>query len=141
MPDFTAHTLDGRTVCMSDLKGQILILDFWFTGCVPCKAERPHFDRLARELKGRDVRFVSISLDTGVQLLSAWRKIAGTSDAESEVMDLNLDGGFKSDFVKRLNIRSVPRIMLVDRDGKIIDAYAKKPSDPKLRQQIEQLLD
>lgn len=140
MPDFTAQTLDGKVVHLSDFKDKILIIDFWFTGCVPCKAEMPYFDKLAKELAGKDVKFISVSLDTGEQLLAAWRKIVAAKEPSSEVVYLNLNGGFKSGFVKEMNIRSVPRIMMVGKDGRIIDTYAKKPSDPKLKQQIEQLL-
>lgn len=39
-----------------------------------------------------------------------------------------------------MNIRSVPRVVLVDKDGRIVDAYAKRPSDPKLKLQLEKLM-
>ena len=51
-----------------------------------------------------------------------------------------MPGGFKSDLVKKYLIRGVPRIVIVDKEGKIVDANAKRPSDPKLRMQLEQLV-
>lgn len=71
--------------------------------------------------------------------MAAWRKMMEGKEA-SPVLHLNLPGGFKSDFMKTLNITSVPRMLLLDREGRIVEAYAKRPSDPKLKQQIEQLL-
>ncbi len=139
MPSFEAQTVDGRTYRLEDFKGSLVVLDFWFTGCVPCKAEMPYLERLAGEMNGRDIRFVSVSLDTGNQLMAAWRKMMEGKEA-SPVLHLNLPGGFKSDFMKTLNITSVPRMLLLDREGWIVEAYAKRPSDPKLKQQIEQLL-
>lgn len=140
MPDFTANDITGREYHLSDFKGKVVVLDFWFTGCVPCKAEMPFLEKLADELSGDDVCFISVSLDTGSQLLAAWRKIIESKDAGCKVLNLNLPGGFKSDFMKTMNIKFVPRIMLVGKDGKIIDTYAKKPSDPKLKQQIGELI-
>lgn len=140
MPDFTANTVAGKDYKLSDFKGKILVLDFWFTGCIPCKAEMPFFDKLAEEFQGQSVQFISISLDMGDQLMSLWKKMMAEKDDKGPVLNVNLPGGFKSEFAAKMNIRSVPRIVLVDKEGNIVDAYAKRPSDPKLKQQIENLL-
>ena len=113
---------------------------FWFTGCIPCRAEMPYFDRLAETFKDRPVQFLSVSLDTGDQLMALWKKMVSEKDGKSPVLNLNLPGGFRSDFTARMNIRSVPRVVLVDKDGHIVDAYAKRPSDPKLKLQLEKLM-
>ena len=139
MPDFEAQTVEGKTYRLTDFRGQLVVLDFWFTGCVPCKAEMPYLEQLAEDLNGRNIRFVSVSLDTGNQLMAAWRKMMEVKEG-SAVLNLNLPGGFKSDFMKTLNIKAVPRMLLVDCEGKIVEPYAKRPSDPKLKQQIERLL-
>lgn len=140
MPDFAANTVDGKEYKLSDFKGKILVLDFWFTGCIPCKAEMPFFDKLAEELKGQPVQFISVSLDTGDQLMALWKKMMAGKDDQDPVLNVNLPNGFKSEFAVKMNIRSVPRIVLVDKEGNIVDAYAKRPSDLKLKQQIEGLL-
>lgn len=139
MPDFTANDITGKEYHLSDFKGKVLLLDFWFTGCVPCKAEMPYLEKLAEDISGKDVVVISVSLDTGNQLLATWRKMIESKNADCKVLNVNLPGGFKSDFMKTMNIRFVPRIMLIGKDGKIIDTYAKKPSDPKLKQQIEEV--
>ncbi len=100
----------------------------------------PYFDRLAETFKDRPVQFLSVSLDTGEQLMAAWREIVSVKDGKSPVINLNLPGGFRSDFTARMNIHSVPRVVLVDKDGRIVDAYAKRPSDPKLKMQLEALV-
>ena len=100
----------------------------------------PYFDRLAETFKDRPVQFLSVSLDTGDQLMALWKKMVSEKDGKSPVLNLNLPGGFRSDFTARMNIRSVPRVVLVDKDGRIVDAYAKRPSDPKLKLQLEKLM-
>lgn len=140
MPDMTFNTVDGHEYRLSDFKGNIVILDFWFTGCLPCKAETPYFEQIARDFDGNDVRFISVSLDTGDQLYPAWQQMMRDKDPDSRVLGVNLPGGFTSPLLKQLNITGVPRIMLIDADGRIIDTHAKRPSDPKLREQLSRLL-
>lgn len=62
MPDFTAYTQDGKAYTLSDMKGKVVVIDFWFTGCIPCRAEMPYFDRLAETFKDRPVQFLSVSV-------------------------------------------------------------------------------
>lgn len=140
MPEFTANSVDGKEYKLSDFKGKVVIIDFWFTGCIPCKAEMPYYDKLAEEMQGKPIQFLSVSLDTGNQLMATWKKMMEEKDGKSPVLNVNLPQGFKSDFAANMNIRSVPRIVLVDKDGNIVDAYAKRPSDPKLKEQINTLL-
>ena len=98
----------------------------------------PYYDRLADELAATGIQFLSISLDTGNQLMATWKKMM-TSRAPSNVLYLNIPGGFKSDFIKQTGIKSVPRLMIVDKDGTIIDSCAKRPSDPKLKAKLSSL--
>lgn len=139
MPDFVCKDVEGKEYRLSDMKGDYVIVDFWFTGCVPCRAEMPYFDELAKDFDGKGVRFVSLSLDTGEQLYVAWENMMRKKPHAPGVLSVNLPDGFNSPLLKTLNIRGVPRIMLLDREGKIVESYAKRPSDPKLRQQLEKL--
>ena len=138
LPFFTGNTVDGRSYSLADFKGKYIMIDFWFTGCVPCKAEMPFYDRLADELADTGIQFLSISLDTGNQLMATWKKMM-TSRAPSHVLYLNIPGGFKSNFIKQTGIKSVPRLMIVGKDGTIIDSCAKRPSDPKLKAKLKDL--
>lgn len=140
LPFFTGNTVDGQSYSLADFKGRYIMIDFWFTGCVPCKAEMPFYDRLADELAYTGIQFLSISLDTGKQLMDTWKKMMA-SRAPSKVLYLNIPGGFKSDFIKQTGIKSVPRLMIVGKDGTIIDACAKRPSDPKLKAQLMALVE
>ncbi|WP_294626921.1 TlpA disulfide reductase family protein [uncultured Bacteroides sp.] len=138
-PAFTANDIDGKTYSSADYAGKVLVLDFWFSGCVPCKAEMPHMEKLAEKMKGKEIQFFTLSLDTGEPLLKAWRELV--KDKHGETLQLNVPKGFKSDIAKHYGIRSVPRIVIIDRQGKIVDAFAKRPSDPKLYRQLLKLLD
>ncbi|MBQ9668116.1 MAG: TlpA family protein disulfide reductase [Prevotella sp.] len=140
LDDFTAQTPEGQAWSLQGLHGKVVLLDFWYTGCIPCKAEMPYVEQLARHFSGQPFAVVSVSLDTGDQLMAAWRRMMAERSADSPVVHVNLPGGFRSPLIRKLGIRSVPRLMLLDAEGRVADAFAKRPSDPRLRQQIEQFL-
>lgn len=137
-PAFTANDADGKTYSTTDYAGKVLVLDFWFSGCIPCKAEMPYMEKLAEKMKGENIQFFTLSLDTGDQLLNAWKALV--KDKNGATLQLNVPNGFKSEVAKHYGIRSVPRIVVIDQQGKIVDAFAKRPSDPKLYQQLLRLL-
>lgn len=137
-PAFTANDVNGKSYSSSDFAGKVMVLDFWFSGCIPCKAEMPYMEKLAEKLKGENIQFFTLSLDTGEQLLKSWKTLV--KDKNGSTLQLNVPNGFKSELAKHYGIRSVPRIVIIDQQGKIVDAFAKRPSDPKLYQQLLKLL-
>lgn len=139
MPDFMFKNVDGKEFNFADFRGDYVIIDFWFTGCAPCRAEMPYFDEVAKAFDGKGVRFISLSVDTGDELYAEWEKMMREKPHAPGVLSVNLPDGFNSPLLKQLNIHGVPRIMLIDREGRIVESYAKRPSDPKLRQQLESL--
>ena len=137
-PDFTAHDLKGKAHNLSDFKGKVVLVDFWFTGCSPCKAEMPHLEKIARDMQGQEITFISISVDTGDDFVKAWKEFVAKKG--DETLNLLLPDGFKSPLMEKYLIKGVPRILIIDKDGTIVDAYARRPSDPKLRKQLEELV-
>ena len=139
MPTYPMKDVNGKEYSFSDFKGQYVLVDFWYTGCAPCRAEMPYFDKIAHEFDGKGIKFVSLSVDTGDELYAAWEKMMREKPADPAVLDVNLPEGFKSPLLSELGIHGVPRLMLLDPEGNIVEANAKRPSDPKLRQQITAL--
>jgi peroxiredoxin len=62
-PDFEVKTLEGETISLSDLKGKVVVLNFWFIGCAPCRVEMPGLNKLTEEYKEKDVVFIAFALD------------------------------------------------------------------------------
>lgn len=140
MPEFTAKTVDGKEYNINDFRGEYVLIDFWFTGCAPCRAEMPYFDRLAEEFDGHGVRFISLSVDAGPELYATWEQMMRKKSHTPGVLSVNLPDGFNSPLLKRLGITGVPRIMLIDPDGNILEPYARRPSDPKLSSRLSDLI-
>jgi len=66
-PDFTLSDIDGNKVRLADLKGKVVVLNFWSTSCAPCVAEIPSLNTLYRDLKGSGLTVLGISLDRTVK--------------------------------------------------------------------------
>ena len=64
-PDFTLEDLDGEPFTLSDYRGEIVVLNFWATWCLPCLAEMPDFEALHQQFGNDGIRVVGISQDTG----------------------------------------------------------------------------
>ena len=62
-PDFALPTLGGETFRLSDLRGKVVVVNFWATWCAPCREEIPDLVRLQEAYRGRGVAFVGVSVD------------------------------------------------------------------------------
>lgn len=122
-PDFTLEDLDGNTVRLSDFKGKVVYLDFWATNCAPCVKEIPHIKPLQEEFRDEDVVFLFISVGDRKEPLKSFLK---TKSFEGK--HLIAPEGFGSEVAKRYNINSLPRYLIVDRNGFIFNSDAPRPS-------------
>jgi len=61
--DFDVHTVDGRTIKLSDYRGKVLVMDFWATWCPPCRQETPQLARIARENQDRGLEVIGLHVD------------------------------------------------------------------------------
>lgn len=62
-PDYSAMDLDGAPVALSDLEGQVVLLNIWATWCPPCREEMPSMQRLYERLGPEGLRIVAVSID------------------------------------------------------------------------------
>jgi len=136
-PDFTYTAIDGKPITLSSLRGKYVYIDVWATWCAPCKGEIPYLVKLEEECKGKNIQFVSLSVDYQAQA-GAWRKYV--TDNKLTGYQVRADKDFKSDFIEKFNIVLIPRFILIDPAGNVVDADAKRPSDPALKKQFDELL-
>ena len=123
-PDFVLKDAKHREFRLTDFKGRYLLIDVWGIYCSPCIREIPIFNELKTEFKGANISFVQINLDATEDL---WIK---------KMKELNMNGvqllannGWKSEFRKAYKIDVIPTVILIDREGKFIDARAPLPSE------------
>ncbi|MEO8254596.1 MAG: TlpA disulfide reductase family protein [Flavobacterium sp.] len=127
---------NGGTTSLDDLKGKYVYLDIWATWCGPCKAEIPFLKEVEKKYHGKNIEFVSISLDEKKNY-TKWKTMI--KDKELSGIQLLADNNFLSSFVEDYKIEGIPRFILIDPQGNIVDADAPRPSDQKLIQLFEDL--
>jgi len=79
-PGFDLPRVGGEgALSLADLRGQVVLVNFWATWCKPCEDEMPAMERLYRRLGGDDFELVAVSVDTGVEEVEAFRERLGLS--------------------------------------------------------------
>ena len=135
--DFKFRDINGKQVALSDLKGKVVYIDIWATWCGPCKHEIPFLGTLEEEYaKNNEMAFMSVSIDQERDL-GKWKDM---------VKELNLKGiqlfagDQKQQITSPYKINSIPRFMLVGKDGKMISADAPRPSSNSIRKVLDAAL-
>lgn len=124
--DFLLHDSTGKEYRLADFKGKMLFIDFWASWCAPCKAQIPYQKELEKQYAGKDILFVSVSLDKSKV---DWLKAVKEEDLHGYI--LHAKGDFKNDFPKAYGVESIPRYMLIDAAGNIISDNMIKPQNKK----------
>ncbi|MEM9687640.1 MAG: TlpA disulfide reductase family protein, partial [Bacteroidota bacterium] len=135
-PVFAYENHKGGTTALEDLKGKYVYVDVWATWCGPCKAEIPFLKKLEADYHDNNIEFVSISIDMP-NAYETWKKMV----VEKELGGIQLiaDNNWKSKFITDYAIEGIPRFILIDPDGNIVNADAPRPSNDKIRTLFDEL--
>lgn len=136
-PLFSYPDADGKMISLASLRGKYVYIDVWATWCTPCKAEIPFLQKVEQDYKGKNIQFVSLSVD---RMADQAKWVSYVKDNELGGIQVMADKDFNSAFIKKYNINSIPRFILIDPEGKIASGDAYRPSDPRLVKQLDELL-
>lgn len=129
-PDFKAYeNYNGGNTSLKDLAGAYLFIDVWATWCGPCRKEIPYLKELESRYHGRNIKFVSISIDKQKDR-EKWKQMI--EDKQLGGVQLLADKDWESSFVKEYLIKGIPRFIILDPQGNIIDYNAPTPSSGEL---------
>jgi thiol-disulfide isomerase/thioredoxin len=122
---------DGKVITLKDLKGKVIFIDMWSTGCPPCIKGIPHLLEMQKKFKERgEVEFVFLSGDDEV----TWKKYL-TNHTEFTGTHLLMRDKEDSQYNDNWKVTGIPRYILVDKQGYILDAFAR--CNEKLQKMIE----
>ncbi len=119
----------GGTTSLDDFKGKYVYIDVWATWCGPCIAQIPYLKKIEEEYHGKNIEFVSISTDRQNKH-QTWKDMIKNKD----MTGVQLFAGNDHSFSQAYDIRGIPRFILIDPQGNIVDANAPRPSDPRLKE-------
>ncbi len=115
--------LDGSKLTLpDDLKGKIVIIDFWAVWCEPCRQAMPELKRLYEKYKDHGLEIVGISLDTEKSAVAKY-----VQEAQLPWIHTFTGGSWRDATVERYDVRAIPSVWLITRDGKVYSdtAYGK----------------
>ncbi len=117
----------GGSTSLDDLKGKYVYIDMWATWCQPCKNEIPYLKKVEKQFHDKNIEFVSISIDRNKDY-KTWREMV----VEKELTGIQLYAKEDKAFTASYRVSGIPRFILLDAAGNIVDSNAPRPSDPKL---------
>lgn len=130
--DFALDLLNGDAVRLSDLRGQVVMVDFWASWCAPCRQESAALNRAYAAYEGRPVEFVGVNVwDTqnGAELFLVEFGVEYPTGVDAD-----------GDIALNYGVRGIPEKFFLDADGMIRHKYVGPMSDEVLRETLDSLL-
>lgn len=115
-PAFNLKDINGKKVSLSDLKGKVVLLNFWATTCGPCKAEMPSMNNLHKALCDKGFTVLAVSIDTSERDVRSF--ISGKGILFPVLMDED-----KEVYFDEYAVLGLPTSFLIDRNGVIIEKF------------------
>lgn len=134
VPDFTLPRLGGGTVTLSQLRGKVVVIDFWATWCPPCRAEMPWLVPMAMRLEPKGVVFIAISEDDPpgqVPLVNQFAAQVPGLERFAVLGDPQIEA--------RYGVDSLPSLFIVDRQGRLVTSAVGAASEQQVVSFIEKL--
>ena len=132
-PDFTLKSKSGENMRLSDLKGQVVLLNFWASWCGPCRMENPNVVKAYKKWKDKGFTVYSVSLDDN---RDDWLKAIKNDNLSwpNHVSDLR---GWQSSAAAAYGVRAIPSTWLIDGEGNVIERNLR---GGQLEQKLQELL-
>ena len=131
-PDFTLTSFDGRTLTLSELRGQVVIINFWASWCPPCREEAAYLEQTWRKYKDKGVIFIGVDwVDTEKEALAYMKEF-----------DLTYFNGpdIGTRIAQAYNIQGVPETFYVAKNGELRGVHIGPLKSPELDDKIDELL-
>ena len=130
--DFELQLFGGGALKLSDLRGEVVMVDFWASWCAPCRVEAPILAKVYLEFEGQPVEFVGIDL---------WDN-RGDAEIYLQQVGLTYPNGFDANGAIAINygVRGIPEKYFIDRDGALVKKLSGPLTETVLRDTINGLL-
>ena len=126
-PDFEAKDLSGNTFKLSDVKGKVVLLNFWATWCTPCVLEMPSFERLSKTFQEKGLLVVAVNMDS-VDREEEVKKFVERYGLSFKVLrDPTFEVG------SRYGVTGYPETFIIDREGRLVSFNDPQTQRPLIR--------
>jgi peroxiredoxin len=114
--DFKSVTADGTAVSSADYRGKVLVLNFWYAACPPCRVEAPDLQKLFTEFDGKGATFLGVNVRDQADTSNAFATDAGIT--YPSVIDAN-NGNMLLAFAGTVAPNAVPTTLVIDKQGRV----------------------
>jgi thiol-disulfide isomerase/thioredoxin len=132
--DFAGKQSDFKRIVMNK-RYKLTLVDFWASWCVPCIAEMPRLRTIEDKLKGKPIQFVTVSIDEDDQV-NKWIEAAKRNKIFTKPSQFRLANFKKSSLTELINLKVIPRYLVIDNEGNILDEDFDKPSNPRFQMEL-----
>ena len=131
-PPLSLQLLDGGSIGLGELRGKVVMVDFWSSWCPPCIEEAPVLAEAYREYAGQEVEFLGVAI---------WDE-ADDIDRYIQQFDLSYPNGLDAKGAMAINygVRGIPEKYFIDREGQLVRKFSGPVSAEKLRAIIDEML-
>lgn len=134
--DFYGNTTDLNNI-VTEGNHKLTLIDLWASWCAPCIAELPELKRMEKKFAAKGVKFVSISIDKDPEKWKEKAKEKGLYEMPGQYLLPNFENNA---FVKAINLRSIPRFIIIDKQGKLVDDNFFRPSSEEFELELLKVL-
>lgn len=131
-PIFKGVDINGKEMSLRDFRGKYIYIDMWATWCGPCQKELPYLTKLEEKYKGRNIVFVGLSID---QDKAKWEARVKSGALGGTQLYIGKGTKFQSDY----RISGIPRFILLDPNGRIVNSDMSRPSSEDTEQILNSL--
>jgi len=136
-PEISLKTVDGKDVKLSDLKGKVVLVDFWATWCPPCRASLPNINKIANDktLAAKGLTVWAVNLDETADKITPFTK------QNNYTFTVPIDVG--GQVAERYKIEGIPSTMVIGKDGTIkfaVEGFAGEDTEKQISDAIDKAL-
>ncbi|MBI5433201.1 MAG: redoxin domain-containing protein [Planctomycetes bacterium] len=129
--------LTGKQVATKDLRGKVLVVDFWATWCAPCMRDMPRMKSLYAKYEEQGVEFLGVSLDKP-EAEGGLQALLNVCESQGMTWPQYYQGNYwQSEFSSSWGIRRIPAVFLVDFEGKLVTTSARGQLETLIPQELE----
>jgi peroxiredoxin len=126
--DFAGTTAEGSSVSQADYSGEVVVLNFWYASCAPCRVEAPELAKLSAKYDGQGASFLGVNVrDQAPQAISFEKNYGITYPSV-----IDTDGALQLAFSGEVSPNAVPTTLVIDKDGRVAARILGQVSEPSI---------
>ncbi|ODT28500.1 MAG: alkyl hydroperoxide reductase [Microbacterium sp. SCN 70-27] len=124
--EFTGTAIDGSTITSADYAGKVLVLNFWYADCAPCRVEAPILERTFQQTKPDGAEFLGVNIYDGPERATSFEEKYGISYPSLLAVS---DADLKLAFAEWTSVQATPTTLVVDRQGRVAARFVGQVQD------------